>query len=58
MTPKVPSSTTGIATAGMSVARTFWRKSMITSTTSTMPSNSVLTTSMMEILMNGVVSYG
>ena len=30
----------------------------MTRNTSTMPSNSVLTTSVIEILTNGVVSYG
>ena len=58
MSPKVPSSTTGTAIAGMSVARQFCRKRNITRTTSTMPSRSVFTTSRIEILMNGVTSFG
>ena len=56
--PKVPSSTTGIAIAGMIVARQFCRKSSITSTTSAMPSSSVFTTSVIEAVMNGVTSFG
>ena len=47
--PKVPSSTTGTAIAGISVARRFCRNTNITSTTSAMASNSVLTTSAMEM---------
>ena len=35
MTPKVPSSDTTVATAGMTVARTLRRKTLTTSTTST-----------------------
>ncbi len=58
MMPNVPSSTTGTAIAGMSVARQFCRKRYITRTTSTIPSRSVFTTSWMEILMNGVTSLG
>ena len=56
--PKVPSSTTGTAIAGMSVARAFCRNRYITSTTSAMPSSSVFTTSWIEMLMNGVMSFG
>jgi hypothetical protein len=37
----VPISETGIATTGMIAARHFWRKTMMTSTTSTIASNSV-----------------
>ena len=44
-TPKVPSSTTGTAIAGISVARKFCRKMNITITTSTMASPRALTTS-------------
>ncbi len=58
ISPKVPSSTTGTAIAGISVARQFCRKRNITSTTRTMPSSSVFTTSCIEILMNGVTSLG
>ena len=56
--PKVPSSTTGMAIAGMIVARQFCRKSSITRTTSAMPSSSVFTTSVIEAVMNGVTSFG
>ncbi len=55
-TPKVPSSTTGTAMVGISVARKFCRKRYITRNTSTMASTSVLTTSSMEMRTNGVVS--
>jgi len=58
ITPKVPSRTTGTAMDGMSVARMFCRKRNITRKTSAMPSSRVLTTSWMEILMKGVVSFG
>jgi len=58
MTPKVPSSTTGTAMVGISVARRFCRNRYITRKTSTMPSSRVFTTSVIEILTNGVVSYG
>ncbi len=56
MTPNVPSSTTGTAMVGTSVALMFCRNSSITRKTSATPSNSVLTTSVMEVLTNGVVS--
>jgi hypothetical protein len=55
-TPKVPSSTTGTAMAGISVARKFCRKMYITSTTSSMASASAFTTSSMDALTKGVVS--
>ena len=55
-TPKVPSSTTGTAIVGISVARKFCRNRNITRNTSTIASISVLTTSSIEILTNGVVS--
>ena len=58
MTPNVPSSTTGTAMVGISVARRFCRNRYITRKTSATPSNSVFTTSVIEIFMNGVVSYG
>ena len=54
--PKVPSSTTGTAMAGTSVARRFCRNRYITSTTSSIASNSVFTTSSIETCTNGVVS--
>ncbi|CAI2486628.1 Uncharacterised protein [Serratia ficaria] len=57
-TAKVPSSTTGTAMVGISVARKFCRNRYITRNTRMMASNSVFTTSLMEILTNGVVSYG
>ena len=53
MTPKVPSNTTGTAIVGMSVARRFCRKRYITRNTSTMPSNSVFTTSAIEVAHEG-----
>ena len=55
-TPKVPSSTTGTAMVGISVARKFCRKTNITTKTSRIASTRVWTTSSMEILTNGVVS--
>ncbi len=55
-TPKVPSRTTGTASVGINVARMFWRKTNMTMKTSTMASNSVLTTSSIDSLTNGVVS--
>ena len=57
-TPKVPSSTTGTAMAGISVARQLCRKRYITSTTSAIASISVTTTSWMERRMNSVLSMG
>ena len=56
--PNVPSSTTGTAIAGISVARQLCRKTNITITTSTIASNSVLTTSSTDSLMNAVASCG
>ena len=55
-TPKVPSSTTGTAMVGMSVARKFCKNRYITTNTSTTASTRVLTTSWMEMRTNGVVS--
>ncbi len=55
-TPSVPSSTTGTAMAGISVARKFCRNKNITSVTSTMASARVLTTSCSEARTKGVVS--
>ena len=57
-TPKVPSKTTGTAIVGMSVARAFCRNRYMTRNTSTTASNSVLTTSLIEVRTNGVVSSG
>ena len=54
----VPSSTTGTATVGMSVARQFCRKRNITTITRMIASISVFTTSFMAAFTNGVVSYG
>ncbi|MNG17384.1 hypothetical protein D3C84_1013660 [compost metagenome] len=54
----VPSNTTGTAMVGINVARIFCRNRYITRNTSTIASNSVFTTSWIEILTNGVVSYG
>ena len=57
-TPKVPSSTTGTASVGTSVARKFCRNRYITRNTSTNASSSVCMTPVMEAEMTGVVSYG
>ena len=57
-TPKVPSSTTGTAMVGISVARQFCRNRYMTRNTSTMASPSVLITSWIDTFTNGVVSYG
>src|SRR5882724_7937725 len=57
-TAKVPSRITGTAMVGISVARMFCRKRYITRKTKTIASINVLTTSSIEILTNGVVSYG
>ena len=56
ITPKVPSSTTGTAMVGMTVARKFCRNRYITRNTSRIASASVCTTPMMESLTKGVVS--
>ncbi|MNE28430.1 hypothetical protein D3C80_1218710 [compost metagenome] len=55
---KVPSNTTGTAMVGINVARKFCRNRYMTRNTSKIASISVFTTSLMEILTNGVVSYG
>ena len=57
-TPKVPSSTTGTAMVGISVARKFCRNRYITRNTSTIASISVLITPWIETRTNGVVSNG
>ncbi len=54
----VPSSATGITSVGMIVARKFCRKTSITINTRPMASASVRTTSAIDAVMNGVVSYG
>ena len=51
--PNVPSSTTGTAMVGISVARQFCRNRNITRNTSTMASTRVLTTSSIEMLDEG-----
>ncbi len=56
MAAKVPMMATGTAMSGMSVARQFCRNTSTTMATSTMASRSVLNTSMIDSLMNGVVS--
>ncbi len=57
-TAKVPSSTTGTAMVGMSVARKFCRKRNITRNTRTIASSSVFTTSSMERRTKVEVSMG
>ena len=57
-TPKVPSSTTGTAMVGISVARIFCRKRNMMRKTRKTASTRVFTTSSMEILTKGVVSKG
>ncbi len=54
-TPNVPSSTTGTAMVGISVARQFCRNRYITSTTRMIASIRVITTSFSEMVTNGVV---
>ncbi len=54
----VPSSATGMTSVGMIVARMFCRKISITRNTRTMASTRVCTTSVIDAVMNGVVSYG
>ncbi len=54
--PKVPSSTTGTASVGIRVARKFCRNRYITRNTSTMASNSVCTTLLIEVATTGEVS--
>ncbi len=57
-TPNVPSSTTGTAIVGISVARRFCRNRYMTRNTRTIASSSVLTTSLIEARTKGVVSNG
>ncbi len=56
--PKVPNRTTGTVIDGISVARTFCRNRYITRNTSAIPSIRVLTTSSIEIVTKGVMSFG
>ena len=55
-TAKVPSRTTGMAIAGISIARQLCRNTKITSTTRITASIRVLTTSRTDSLMKSVVS--
>jgi hypothetical protein len=54
----VPITLTGTASIGINVARQLCRKRNTTSVTSTIASTSVIVTSLMEALTNGVVSNG
>ena len=56
MTAKVPMMATGTAISGISADRQFCRNTSTTTATSTMASNSVSKTSLIDSLMNGVVS--
>ena len=56
MAAKVPTIATGTAMSGISVARQLCRNNSTTSATSTIASRSVLTTSRIDSVMNGVVS--
>ena len=56
ITAKVPMMATGTATSGMSDDRQFCRNTNTTRATSTMASNRVSNTSLIDSLMNGVVS--
>ena len=56
MTAKVPTTATGTAISGISADRQFCRKTSTTTATRTMASNSVSKTSLIDSLMNGVVS--
>jgi hypothetical protein len=49
---------TGTARSGISVARQLWRKRKTTRVTSAIASSSVITTSSIEAVTNGVVSNG
>ena len=57
-TAKVPSSTTGMARVGTSVARRFCRNRYITRKTSTIASMRVFTTDSIEALTTGELSRG
>ena len=56
MTAKVPTMATGTATSGISADRQFCRNSSTTTATRMTASSSVLKTSLIDSLMNGVVS--
>ena len=53
---KVPTIATGTAISGMTVARQFCRNSSTTRATNRIASRSVLSTSRIDSVMNGVVS--
>ena len=55
MIAKVPSSTTGIAMAGIRVARQLWRNTSMTRTTRAIASMMVVTTASMEASTKGAV---
>ena len=56
MTANVPTTATGTATSGMIAERQFCRNSSTTTATRMIASRSVLKTSLIDSLMNGVVS--
>ena len=56
MTANVPTMATGTATSGMIADRQFCRKTSTTMATRMTASRSVLKTSLIDSLMNGVVS--
>ena len=56
MTAKVPMMATGTAISGISVERQFCKNSSTTMATSMTASSRVLKTSLIDSLMNGVVS--
>src|SRR6185437_10278111 len=58
MPKNAPTMDTGTATNGMSVARQLWRNTNTTSVTRNSASTSVSTTSLIDWVMNGVVSNG
>ena len=53
---KVPTIDTGTASSGIKVARQFWRNTKTTRTTSAIASNSVTTTSAMDVFTKRVAS--
>src|SRR4051812_33589239 len=57
MVANVPTMATGTAASGMTAARQLWRNTSITMATRMTASRSVLNTSLIDSLMNGVVSY-
>ena len=56
ITAKVPTTATGTAISGISVERQFCKKTSTTKATSTMASNNVSKTWLIDSLMKGVVS--